>query len=106
MMIARIWVGVTPADRTDAYLAYLQKTGLAEYATVKGHRATFVLRQIKDDRATFTIVTHWDSMDAIEAFAGETPEIAKYYPEDDDYLIERRPTVEHHEVIWTDIADR
>lgn len=101
-MIARIWVGVTPADKADAYLNYLQATGLADYATVPGHRQTYVLRRIEGDRAIFTIVTHWDSMDVIKAFAGERPEIAKYYPEDDDYLLFRNPTVEHHELLWTD----
>ncbi len=101
-MIARIWVGVTSADKADAYLDYLQSTGLADYATVPGHRETSVLRRIDDNRATFTIVTHWDSMDAIKQFAGESPEIAKYYPDDDKYLLFRNPTVEHHELIWTD----
>src|SRR5687768_9396591 len=100
-MIARIWVGVTPASKSDAYLQYLHKTGLADYASVPGHRATYVLRRIEDDRATFTIITHWDSMDAIKAFAGDNPEIAKYYPEDDDFLLFRNRNVEHHELAWT-----
>lgn len=32
---------------------------------------------------------------AIERFAGPDVERAVYYPEDDDYLLEREPKVEH-----------
>jgi heme-degrading monooxygenase HmoA len=103
-MIARIWVGVTPAEKSDSYLEYLHKTGLADYASIAGHRATYVLRRIADDQATFTIITHWDSMEAIKAFAGDNPEVAKYYAQDDDYLLFQNPTVEHHELAWTSEA--
>jgi heme-degrading monooxygenase HmoA len=100
-MIARIWVGVTPAGKADAYLAYLQRTGLADYAAVPGHQGTHVLLRIADDTATFTVITHWDSMEAIRQFAGDDPEVARYYPEDDEYLLFRNPTVEHHEIVWS-----
>ena len=42
--------------------------------------------------------TYWDSLDAVKRFAGEEPEVARFYPEDDDYLIDRELTVEHHDV--------
>jgi len=44
-------------------------------------------------------VTMWESMDAVRAFAGDDPERAVYYPEDDEYLLEREPTVSHYEVL-------
>lgn len=99
-MIARIWTGVTPADKADSYLDYLRRTGLAGYESIPGHLGTSVLRQVKDDQATFTIVTQWESMEAIEAFAGNDPEKAKYYPEDDNYLLFRNPNVEHYELVY------
>jgi heme-degrading monooxygenase HmoA len=101
-MIARIWVGTVPKAKSDAYLDYLEQTGLREYGDVPGHLATYVLHRTAGETVTFTIVTHWDSMDAIRAFAGDDPERAKYYPEDDDFLLFREPHVEHHEIIWTD----
>lgn len=42
--------------------------------------------------------TLWDSMQAIESFAGSTPEVAVFYPEDDRFLIERETIVSHFEV--------
>jgi hypothetical protein len=38
-------------------------------------------------------------MDAIRAFAGEQAEIARYYPEDDRFLLEKPRHVEHHRVV-------
>ena len=38
-------------------------------------------------------------MDAIRAFAGDDPEVSRYYPEDDEYLLEKQPNVEHHQVV-------
>lgn len=40
----------------------------------------------------------WDSMDAVRRFAGDDPEIAVFYPEDDRYLVDRDLTVRHYEV--------
>jgi hypothetical protein len=37
-------------------------------------------------------------MEAIKAFAGEAPEVAVYYPEDDHFLVERPPNVDHYRV--------
>jgi hypothetical protein len=38
-------------------------------------------------------------MEAIKAFAGDDPEAAKYYPEDDDFLLEFEPIVVHYQVV-------
>ena len=35
MTIARIWRGPTPKAKKDAYIAYLEKTGLAESAIAR-----------------------------------------------------------------------
>jgi hypothetical protein len=38
-------------------------------------------------------------MDAVRAFAGEDPERAVFYPEDERYLVERDLTVTHYDVV-------
>jgi hypothetical protein len=43
-------------------------------------------------------LSFWDSVRAIEAFAGDDIDRAVYYPEDDRYLLERDPRVTHYEV--------
>ena len=98
-MIARIWRGATRADRAQDYLEYLRGTGIADYAATPGNRGVQVLMRTDGDRTDFTLITLWDSMDAVRRFAGDAPEVARFYSEDDDYLIDRELTVEHHEVV-------
>ncbi len=98
-MIARIWRGETPAEKADAYARYLERTGLADYRATPGNRGVFVLRNIDGATAEFLLLTLWDSWDAIRAFAGPDPEQARYYPEDDEYLLGREPRVRHYEVL-------
>jgi heme-degrading monooxygenase HmoA len=96
-MIARIWRGAVRADDGDTYAAYIGETGLAEYARTPGNQGAWMLRRVVGDRTEFLTFTLWDSLDAVKAFAGEDYETAKYYPEDDRYLVERAATCEHYE---------
>jgi heme-degrading monooxygenase HmoA len=98
-MIARIWRGVVRESDKDVYYEYLQKTGLQEYAAVPGNRGVHTLRRVKDGCCEFVILTFWESWDAIRAFAGEEYEKAVYYPEDQRYLLEQLPFVEHYELL-------
>jgi len=98
-MIARTWWGATRADDAADYLEYLRETGLSEYARIPGHRRTLTLRRIAHGRAEFLIVTLWDSMEAVRRFAGDDPERAVFYPEDDRYLVARDEHVTHFEVV-------
>jgi heme-degrading monooxygenase HmoA len=59
----------------------------------------YVLRRIEGDRAHFLTASFWQSMDAIKGFAGSDPAKARYYPEDEEFLLEFEPTVEHYEVV-------
>jgi hypothetical protein len=99
LMIARIWRGVTPAAQADSYLEYMNKTGLSEYREKEGNRGVFVLREIRDDRAEFIVLSLWESLEAVKTFAGDEIEIPVYYPEDDEYLLWREPNVAHYEVV-------
>ncbi|WP_114971526.1 antibiotic biosynthesis monooxygenase family protein [Rhodoferax ferrireducens] len=98
-MIARTWHGRVPAKQADAYHAYLLRTGLSEYASTPGNQGVHVFRRIEGDVAHFLLLTYWDSLDAIRAFAGPDYERARYFPEDDNYLLEREPFVTHYEAL-------
>jgi heme-degrading monooxygenase HmoA len=98
-MIARIWRGVTREADKDTYFEYLQKTGLKEYASIPGNQGVWVLRRVDDGKSEFTLISLWDSWDAIKAFAGPDPEKAVFYSEDEKFLVERGPRVTHYEVL-------
>ena len=98
-MIARTWHGRVPAAKADAYYDYLLRTGLPDYQKTDGNRGVLVQLRVEGDVAHFTLTTLWDSFEAIKRFAGEPIDVARYYPEDDEYLLEREPFVTHGEVL-------
>jgi len=58
------------------------------------------LRKIEKGVAHFLLVTFWDSMESVKRFAGEQPEKAKYYPEDNQFLLEKEETSALYEVFY------
>ena len=98
-MIARLWHGVVPAEKADAYHKQLEETGVPDFQGTEGNEGVYVLRTIEDDVAHFLMLSLWDSVDSISAFAGDDIERARYYPKDSDYLLELEPTVTHYQVL-------
>lgn len=98
-VIARTWRGWTRADEADAYVEYLQRTGIPEYRATEGNRAAYILRRNVGERTEFVTLTLWESLDAVRGFAGEDVDRAVFYPEDDRFLVDRETTVAHFEVI-------
>ena len=47
----------------------------------------------------FLLMSQWDSLQSIAAFAGDDIDRARYYPEDSRYLVELEPTVTHYCVV-------
>ncbi len=103
-MIARLWHGVVPADKAAAYAQYLQATGIPDLQSTSGNKGVYVLRNIEDDVAHFVLISFWESLDSIRAFAGDEIERARYYPEDSDYLLELEPAVTHYEVLTAPVG--
>jgi len=97
-VIARMWFGRTKAQDYDAYLAYLEESGVAELHATPRNRGVMVLRRLDGDEAEFGVMSLWDSLDDVKAFAGEDVEVARYYPKDERFLLELDPSVEHFEV--------
>lgn len=98
-MIFRKWTGrIRTADRAE-YVAYIVGTGLSDYAQTPGNRGyQMVTRDLGDGTTEVATMSWWESMDSIRGFAGDEPSLARYYPEDDRFLVERPEHVEHFEV--------
>lgn len=97
-MIARIWRGATAARDADAYLAYLDRTGVAECRATPGNLGVMVLRRPLGQETEFLFISYWDSEDSIRAFAGDDIARARFFAEDDTYLTQRDEVVAHYEV--------
>jgi heme-degrading monooxygenase HmoA len=90
---------MTEASKADEYMDYLNKTGVPEYRATPGNLGVYVLRRIEGNTAHFLLLTLWESEEAIKRFAGPNMEQARYYPEDEQFLLELEPTVTHYEVM-------
>ena len=69
----------------------MQPTGIEGHRGTPGNPGAWLLWQTEGDRAEFTTVSLWDSREAIEAFAGQDINTAVFYPDDEQFLIERDP---------------
>jgi heme-degrading monooxygenase HmoA len=98
-MICRIWHGRTLRQRADEYARFLEQRAIPDYRGVPGNLDVAVLRRDEGEVTHFLTVTHWTSEEAIRAFAGDDLLKAKYYPEDEGFLLEFEPTVQHYTVV-------
>jgi heme-degrading monooxygenase HmoA len=76
-----------------------------DYASVAGLRRAVFSRRDDGDIAHFLLVTVWTDIDAVKAFAGPDPTKAKYYVEDDRYLLEKEACSLNHEVFYDSDQD-
>lgn len=99
-MIVRLWHGRVEASQGDEYEVFMKERAAPDYGAVEGLEKILFLRKNEDDIAHFLLITYWDSMEAVKKFAGEQPEKAKYYPEDDKFLLEKEEKTELYEVFY------
>lgn len=97
-MVIRIWRGWTRAEDAQAYRSYMTHVALPGYTRVDGNIAVHMASRRDGDREEFAMITIWESLDAIRAFAGDELERAVFYEDDDAYLVDREWTVRHYHV--------
>lgn len=96
--VVRMWTGVVRTEDRDVYADYVERTGMDAYRSTPGNLDAWLLtRDLGDGRTEITTVSRWESLDAITRFAGDDPELAVYYPEDEQYLLARDERVRHYE---------
>lgn len=98
-MIARIWQGRIRARDVDAYRAYIASTGLTDYRATPGNRGAQMLTRVEGDVGHVITISFWDDVESIRAFAGDDVTRARYYPEDQRFLLDFPERVEHYDVI-------
>jgi heme-degrading monooxygenase HmoA len=101
--IIRMWRGEVSLDKADAYEALMQRIAAPDYRSVEGLLAFYFTRRDLDDKAEFLLITHWQSLTAIKNFAGDNPLKAKYYPQDQAYLLAFPEQVEHFKVFGFEV---
>lgn len=87
-MISRVWRGRTAEHAADEYEAFLRHTAYPDYGQVEGNRGWILLRRDLAADVEFMLVSFWDSMDAVQRYAGNDADRPKYYAEDRAALLE------------------
>jgi heme-degrading monooxygenase HmoA len=100
-MIARVWQGVVPQEKADAYGEYLEGSdrGVRDYQRLPGNRGVCLLWRAEGERVRFLLISFWDSREAIQAYAGPDIERAQYFAFDRECLVEPDTRVAHYEVL-------
>jgi len=98
-MIARSWRGRCHDDAATAYLAHLRSDTLPRLRRLDGHRGVYVLQRPVGDQIEFVVLTLWDSMKSVRAFAGDDYEAAVVPPEARRVLSSFDERVLHYEVV-------
>jgi heme-degrading monooxygenase HmoA len=98
-MIVRMWRGWVRTEKAREYVDYIERTGMDEYHNTPGNEgAQMLLRDLGDGRTEVITLSWWPDLEHIKGFAGDDVDVAKYYPEDDEYLIDHEDVVRHFEV--------
>lgn len=95
-MIARSWHGAVPIKKAEAFRHHLLKTGVSEAKATPGNLGAYIYSRPQDDLEHFFMVSYWDNIESIKAFAGLDPHIAVTYPGDEQYGLISDPIVVHH----------
>jgi len=67
-VIARIWHGRTLTSKADEYYAYLKEAGINKIEAIEGNLGAQVLRRTEDKTTDFTVISYWESREAIKKF--------------------------------------
>jgi heme-degrading monooxygenase HmoA len=94
-----MWHGKVLVSKAGAYRDFLNARAIPDYQSVEGNLSVHILERNEGDMTHFITLTFWKDIESIKAFAGKDVEVAKYYPEDQDFLLEFEPTVVHYEVV-------
>src|SRR6201994_2002800 len=97
-MIARHWRGWTAPENADAYQELLSGTVLPGLKKFSGYRGGYVLRRDVPGEVEFVVVNLFDSIEAVQQFAGPEYAVAQFEPEAKRLLARVEPLAAHYEV--------
>ncbi|MGH1362182.1 MAG: antibiotic biosynthesis monooxygenase [Calditrichia bacterium] len=100
MALMRLWHGEVAIEKADAYEQFMIERAAPDYSAVDGLLKLYFQRRDENKTAHFLLVTIWDSLESIKKFAGDNPELAKYYSEDDDFLLKKEKHTTIYEVFY------
>jgi heme-degrading monooxygenase HmoA len=100
-VIARAWHGKTLRSKADEYEKYLAGA-ITKFPTIPGNLGYQLMRldggPDGDQYVEFQVVSYWESLDAIKAYAGEDVRRTRDAPRDNEFLVGKEPYVRNYEL--------
>src|SRR6266540_5610586 len=75
-MISRQWRGLAKPARAGEYVEHLRTETFPQLSNIPGFIDASILRRAVDGGVEFLIVTRWESIGAIQRFAGPDADVA------------------------------
>ena len=97
-MISRNWRALARRGEAGNYIKHLLHETFPKLSDIPGFRRASILKRELDAGTEFLIVTEWESIEAIKAFAGADPEVAVVPAVVQAMMLEYDPRVRHYEV--------
>jgi heme-degrading monooxygenase HmoA len=98
-MIIREWKGRTTIERADEYPAHFRTVVMDDLRSVSGFLGADLVRRDLADQVEFTVLSRWESMDAVNAFSRGDADRAVVEPGAIAALTDFDTHVTHHQVV-------
>ena len=97
-MIARHWRGWTAPHNADAYERLLNHSVLPGLRQLAGYRGGYILRRDANEESEFVVINFFDSIEAVQRFAGPNYTMPVFEPEARALLSRVEQVAVHYEV--------
>ena len=101
-MIERVWSARTTRDGAVKYADYFRRVVVPELAAIAGYRGARLMEREQDGGIEVVVVTRWQTLDAIRAFAGNELERAVVHDEAAALFTDYDRKVRHYGVVVSD----
>jgi|SRR5882672_2403229 len=98
-MISRQWRGLARPETAQAYVEHLKNETFPALRKLPGFRGATILRRDVPDGVEFLVVTEWESVEFIRAFAGADADAAVVPQAARDMMIEYDRMVRHYDIV-------
>jgi heme-degrading monooxygenase HmoA len=98
-MISRQWRGVARESEADRYVSHLRAETFPQLSAIRGFIDASILRRDTEEGVEFLIVTRWESIEAIQKFAGADVDRAVVPEKVQAMMVRYDQTVAHYEVV-------
>ena len=104
-MIVRVWRSESTPENAERYVHHATAHVFPALARIRGHRGAYLLRRDTDGRVEFLVLTFWDSMAAVRAFAGDRSDAAVVEPDARAVLSGFDDFVRHYQLVHDSVAE-